>query len=158
MNTMPTDKISNRLIVEVHYYTPWNFCGMNGDASWGNMFYYWGKGNHSTTDVIRNSTWGEESDMDNYLGLMKTKFIDKGILFLVGSPHQRFAYIAFEPLPDQVESTLVDLLVTRPAARFARNVLASTGDNLTFRQVALGLADDLVRAFAGPANAPYGGV
>jgi len=84
MNTMPTDQISNRLIVEVHYYTPWNFCGMNGDANWGNMFYYWGKGNHSTTDVIRNSTWGEESDMDKYLGLMKTKFIDKGIPVIIG--------------------------------------------------------------------------
>lgn len=84
MNTMPTDQIANRLIVEVHYYTPWNFCGLNGDATWGKMFYYWGKGNHSTTDVTRNATWGEESDMDNYLGLMKTKFVDKGIPVIIG--------------------------------------------------------------------------
>jgi len=84
MNTMPVDNIANRLMVEVHYYTPWNFCGMNGDQSWGKMFYYWGKGNHSTTDVTRNATWGEESEMDNYLGLMKTKFIDKGIPVIIG--------------------------------------------------------------------------
>jgi endoglucanase len=84
MNTMPKDLIANRLIVEVHYYTPWNFCGLNGDASWGKMFYYWGKGNHSTTDATRNSTWGEESDMDNYLGQMKTKFVDKGIPVIIG--------------------------------------------------------------------------
>ncbi len=84
MNTLPIDQIQNRLIVEVHYYTPWNFCGLNGDASWGKMFYYWGKGNHSTTDVTRNATWGEESDMDKYLGLMKTKFIDKGIPVIIG--------------------------------------------------------------------------
>ena len=84
MNTMPKDPIANRLIVEVHYYTPWNFCGLNGDASWGNMFYYWGKGNHSTTDVVRNATWGEESDMDKYLGQMKTKFVDKGIPVIIG--------------------------------------------------------------------------
>ena len=84
MNTMPTDQIADRLIVEVHYYTPWNFCGMNGDQSWGKMFYYWGKGNHSTTDVTRNATWGEESDMDNNLGLMKTKFVDKGIPVIIG--------------------------------------------------------------------------
>jgi len=84
MNTMPKDQIANRLIVEVHYYTPWNFCGLNGDASWGSMFYYWGKGNHSTTDVSRNATWGEESDMDKYLGLMKTKFVDKGIPVIIG--------------------------------------------------------------------------
>jgi endoglucanase len=84
MNKMPVDGIADRLMVEVHYYTPWNFCGMNGDQSWGKMFYYWGKGNHSTTDVTRNSTWGEESDMDKYLGLMKTKFIDKGIPVILG--------------------------------------------------------------------------
>ena len=84
MNSMPSDQIANRLMVEVHYYTPWNFCGLNGDASWGKMFYYWGKGNHSTTDVTRNATWGEESDMDKYLGLMKTKFIDKGIPVIIG--------------------------------------------------------------------------
>lgn len=84
MNTLPTDQIENRLIVEVHYYTPWNFCGLNGDASWGKMFYYWGKGYHSTTDVTRNATWGEESDMDKYLGMMKTKFVDKGIPVIIG--------------------------------------------------------------------------
>jgi endoglucanase len=84
MSTLPADQIADRLMVEVHYYTPWNFCGMNGDQSWGKMFYYWGQGNHSTTDVTRNATWGEESDMDKYLGLMKTKFIDKGIPVLIG--------------------------------------------------------------------------
>ena len=49
-----------------------------------NMFYYWGKVNHSTTDVTRNATWGEENDMDNYLGLMKTQFVDKGIPVIIG--------------------------------------------------------------------------
>ena len=84
MNTMPKDQIADRLMVEVHYYTPWNFCGLNGDASWGKMFYYWGKGNHSKTDVTRNATWGEESEMDRLLSLMKTKFIDKGIPVILG--------------------------------------------------------------------------
>jgi endoglucanase len=84
MNTMPTDQIANRLIVEVHYYTPYQFCLMSSDATWGKMFYYWGKGNHSTTDVTRNSTWGEESDVEKYFGLMKTKFVDKGIPVIIG--------------------------------------------------------------------------
>ncbi|HAH22218.1 MAG TPA: dihydroxy-acid dehydratase [Prolixibacteraceae bacterium] len=84
MNTLPVDQIEGRLMVEVHYYTPWNFCGMNGDASWGKMFYYWGKGNHSVTETSRNATWGEESDMDKLLGLMKTKYIDKGIPVIIG--------------------------------------------------------------------------
>jgi len=61
MNTMPTDQIANRLMVEVHYYTPWQFCLLNTDGtnSWDKMYYYWGKANHSTTDATRNATWGE---------------------------------------------------------------------------------------------------
>ena len=84
MNTMPIDSIANRLMIEVHYYTPWQFCGLTEDASWGKMFYYWGKDYHSTTDVTRNANWGEESDLDRYLGLMKTKFVDNGIPVILG--------------------------------------------------------------------------
>jgi endoglucanase len=84
MNTMPTDQIANRLIVEVHYYTPWNFCGLSQDAIWGKMFYYWGKEYHSKTDIIRNATWGEENYVEKYFGLMKTKFVDKGIPVIIG--------------------------------------------------------------------------
>jgi len=56
MSTMPVDQIENRLIAEVHYYTPWNFCGMNKDENWGKMFYYWGKGYHSPSETDRNSS------------------------------------------------------------------------------------------------------
>lgn len=43
MNSLPTDEIKNRMMVEVHYYTPYQFCLMfDGDATWGKMFYYWG--------------------------------------------------------------------------------------------------------------------
>jgi len=84
MNTMPTDQIADRLIVEIHYYTPWQFCGLTQDANWGKMFYYWGKDFHSKTDVTRNATWGEESDVEKLFGLMKTKFGDKGIPVING--------------------------------------------------------------------------
>jgi hypothetical protein len=84
MNTLPTDQIADRLMVEIHYYTPWQFCGLEQDASWGKMFYYWGKDNHSTTDVTRNATWGEESDVEKLFGMMKTRFVDKGIPVING--------------------------------------------------------------------------
>jgi Endoglucanase len=84
MNTMPKDQITNRLMVEVHYYTPSQFCLLNSDATWGKMFYYWGQGNHSTTDTIRNATWGEEAEMDKALNKMKTRFIDNGIPVIIG--------------------------------------------------------------------------
>ncbi|MBN1154391.1 cellulase family glycosylhydrolase, partial [candidate division KSB1 bacterium] len=84
MNTLPQDTIEDRLMVEIHYYTPWQFCGLTEDASWGRMFYYWGKNYHSTTDRSRNATWGEEAELDRLLGLMKTKFVDKGIPIILG--------------------------------------------------------------------------
>ncbi|MBO9729767.1 MAG: cellulase family glycosylhydrolase [Chitinophaga sp.] len=84
MNTLPTDPASNRLMVEVHYYAPWQFCGLTSDESWGKMFFYWGNGYHSTIQPDRNSTWGEESEVERLLGLMKTKYIDNGIPVIIG--------------------------------------------------------------------------
>jgi endoglucanase len=84
MNTLPTDPTAGRLMTEIHYYTPWNFCGMTSDESWGKMFYYWGNGFHSTTDPTRNANYGEEADVQRYFGMMKTKFVDKGIPVVLG--------------------------------------------------------------------------
>lgn len=84
MITLPTDTAENRMMVEVHYYTPWQFAGLTEDASWGKMAYYWGKDFHSTTDTERNATWGEETALDTYFTSMKTKFVDKGIPVVLG--------------------------------------------------------------------------
>lgn len=84
MNTLPTDQIAGRMMVEVHFYEPYQFSLMTQDADWGKMFYYWGTGYHSATDVTRNSTWGEESYIDSNFNLMKTKFVDKGIPVIIG--------------------------------------------------------------------------
>lgn len=84
MNTMPKDKTKNRLMVEVHYYSPFQFCLMEKDADWGKIFYYWGKENHSKTDVERNATFGEEEMIDQLFSDMKIKFVDKGIPVIVG--------------------------------------------------------------------------
>ena len=84
MATLPTDEIENRLMAEIHYYTPWNFCGLTEDASWGKMFYYWGDGYHSATDTERNANWGEEDLVNTNFQLMKTKFVDKGVPVIMG--------------------------------------------------------------------------
>ncbi|RZJ13266.1 MAG: glycoside hydrolase family 5 protein [Rubrivivax sp.] len=84
MTGWPTDTASGRLMAEIHYYTPWNFTGMTKDETWGNQFYYWGLGNHSATDTAHNPTWGEESTLDTMAGLMKARFVDKGIPVIVG--------------------------------------------------------------------------
>lgn len=84
MNSLPKDKIKDRMMVEVHYYTPFQFCLMEKEASWGKPFYYWGKDNHSKTDVEHNSTWGEEAMVDKLFGDLKTKYVDKGIPVILG--------------------------------------------------------------------------
>ncbi len=84
MKTMPKDKIDGRMMAEVHYYTPFQFCLMEDDASWGKKFYYWGKGNHSVTDTIRNASWGEENDANKNFEKMKMQFVDKGIPVIIG--------------------------------------------------------------------------
>jgi len=84
MSSLPADQIEDRLIVEIHYYTPWNFCGLTSDADWGKMFYFWGQDYHSATNPDRNATWGEETAAESYFQLMKTKFVDQGIPVILG--------------------------------------------------------------------------
>jgi endoglucanase len=85
MNSLPTDAVQNRMMVEVHYYGPSQFCLLlDGDASWGKMFYYWGAGHHSTIEPDRNATWGEEDYVTSTFVKMKTKFVDKGIPIILG--------------------------------------------------------------------------
>lgn len=84
MNTLPIDPTPNRLMVEVHNYTPSQFCFGNKDESWGKMIYYWGNGHHSTIEPDRNATYGEENDIIADYNMMKTKYVDKGIPVILG--------------------------------------------------------------------------
>ena len=80
---MPTDVIEDRLMVEVHYYTPPQFTGI-----WENNqpMYFWGAGNHvsSGTFAQNNSTWGEESYVAEQFDMMYKKFASKGIPVILG--------------------------------------------------------------------------
>lgn len=84
MNQLPADPVPDRMMVEIHYYTPWNFAGLTRDESWGKQFYYWGKDYHSTSDSDHNPTWGEEEEADRLLGMMKKQFVDHGIPVVFG--------------------------------------------------------------------------
>jgi endoglucanase len=39
---LPKDTVPGKLLISVHYYTPWQFCGMTEDADWGKMRLTWG--------------------------------------------------------------------------------------------------------------------
>jgi endoglucanase len=49
---LPTDSVPHRLLISVHYYTPWQFAGMTEDASWGKMQPTWGSA-ADAADLIR---------------------------------------------------------------------------------------------------------
>ena len=84
MPTLPVDKAAGRMMAEIHFYAPFNFVLMTKDETWGKQAYYWGAGNHSTTDTDRNPTWGEEDYVNAQFASLKTTFIDKGIPVLLG--------------------------------------------------------------------------
>lgn len=61
---MPTDTIENRLILSVHYYTPWQFC-ISGSQK----------------------TWGSDSEiniMKNHVAMLNTNFVEKGVPVIIG--------------------------------------------------------------------------
>jgi len=39
---LPTDTAPGKLFISVHYYTPYQFCGLTEDADWGKMMPTWG--------------------------------------------------------------------------------------------------------------------
>jgi endoglucanase len=39
---LPKDTLPGRLFISVHYYTPYQFCGLTEDAPWGKMMTSWG--------------------------------------------------------------------------------------------------------------------
>jgi endoglucanase len=87
MNTLPNDPTPGRLVVEVHYYTPYQYTLMTGrDQWWGDKFYFWGAGYHTLNPDLqnRNANWGEEADMDALFQKMSAKFVSNGIPVLVG--------------------------------------------------------------------------
>lgn len=80
---LPKDVIADRLMIETHFYGPYQFNMMEEDASWGKTFWYWGKDNH-VDGSDRNSSWGEEDWVKEQLDLMKKYYTDKGIPGILG--------------------------------------------------------------------------
>lgn len=109
MNTLPSDPTPNRMMVEIHYYEPFQFTALSSDASWGKMFYYWGQDNHSTIEPSRNATWGEEDFVQAEFPKMKAKFIDKGIPVIMG---EYGAYRRTTPVDTDKHQASVDHWIT----------------------------------------------
>ncbi len=83
MKELPKDNIEGKLMVEVHYYTPYQFTLMDKDADWGKRFFYWGKDNH-VVNTANNATREEEDFVRQQFMKMKTLFVDRGYPVLLG--------------------------------------------------------------------------
>lgn len=81
---MPADSVADRLMMEVHFYSPYQFTLMDKDESWGQQFFYWGNAFLSVEDTERNTTNGTEEDVVRLFNLMKVKFVDQGIPVVLG--------------------------------------------------------------------------
>lgn len=60
---MPTDTAKDKLLISVHYYTPWNYCGENALQNWGSPTEY---------------------EQQNKLLQSMTKFTDQGYGVIIG--------------------------------------------------------------------------
>lgn len=73
---IPTDSAKNKLLMEVHYYDPYNFT-LNGKSA----VSQWGK---NATDASKTETWANETFVDAQFQKMKTHFVDKGVGVILG--------------------------------------------------------------------------
>lgn len=87
MTTLPVDETPNRLSVEVHYYSSWQFCGMENDESWGKAFYFWGEENKKYATGVYEGRWDNvcgESYVQSQFQKLKERFTDQGIPVIIG--------------------------------------------------------------------------
>ena len=73
---IPRDTAAGRLLMEVHYYDPYNFT-INGDSK----VWQWGK---RATDRSASDPWADEPWVDKQFGSMKSHFVDHGVGVIVG--------------------------------------------------------------------------
>ena len=72
---MPTDTTADRLMMEIHYYDPYNFT-LNADSK----LWQWGAG----ADAALSEAWANEAHADAQFQKMKAKFVDRGIPVILG--------------------------------------------------------------------------
>jgi aryl-phospho-beta-D-glucosidase BglC (GH1 family) len=84
VTSIPSDP-ARHLAFEVHFYSPYQYALMTADATWGSMWYFWGKNYHSSTLTTRNSAPStEESYVTSELEKMRSQFTSRGIPVLLG--------------------------------------------------------------------------
>ena len=68
---LPTDSVPHRLLISVHYYTPWQFAGMTKDESWGKVRPTWGtRADYAELNRLFDSmqAFSERNDIPVFVG------------------------------------------------------------------------------------------
>jgi endoglucanase len=73
---IPTDTVKDKLMMEVHFYDPYNFT-LNTSSN----ISQWGK---NAIDSSKTETWANEAYVDAQFQKMKTSFVDKGVGVILG--------------------------------------------------------------------------
>ncbi len=74
--TLPNDSATKRLMMEVHFYDPYNFTLNENSSIW-----QWGA---SATNAANTETWANEAWVDAQFQKMKTRYVDAGIPVILG--------------------------------------------------------------------------
>jgi endoglucanase len=109
---LPADTTPHRLLISVHYYTPWQFAGMTEDASWGKMQPTWGSA-------------GEVADLNRLFDLMQEFCRRNDIPAYIGE---------FAPTPKKELASRVRWMTAVAQAAFSRGmipVLWETGGDMS---------------------------
>ena len=88
------DSATDRLMVEVHFYDPYNFTDLSEDKDWGKYCLYWGKNNTNGSEAGRTADAKYNEDyVEAQMKKMKTNFFDKGYPVVIGEfgANQRLA-------------------------------------------------------------------
>jgi len=84
LNSLPTDTVTNRLMVEYHCYSPFQFTQLQSDASWGAMQYFWGPAYHYSGDPSHDCGTPEEGAIDAGFQQLVDQYVSKGIPVMIG--------------------------------------------------------------------------
>ena len=84
MNALPTDTVSNRIMVEYHCYSPAQLAILSSDASWGIAQFFWGQAYHYAADPTRNCVAPEEGGIDAGFQQLADQYVSKGIPVMIG--------------------------------------------------------------------------
>ena len=73
---LPKDTAADRLMMEVHYYDPYDFTLNHDGKAW-----QWGA---AATDKSATQPWADEAHVDAQFEKVKTRFVDRGVPVILG--------------------------------------------------------------------------